>query len=643
MPDVSVKMGVDGVSQFKKAMEESQGAVKNLDAELKLSEAQYRATGDAETYLQTKTSLLTKQIQEQKNVVKQAEQALKAMKDKGVSETSASFQKMEGNLIKAKTKLTDMETALKNVDSEAKTAGDSLQGIGKNVAWDTVAEGLGKITDKLQSAGRTALRLGKTIAKSAMDSTEWADDILTRAAQYGIDAETLQRMENVADYIDTDVDTIIAARDRLSKNRKSLGELLGIESNGKSVDDVFWEAGEAIMNLGDEFDKTEISQKIFGRSWRELIPLFEAGREVYESMMENQNVLTNEQVENLGKADDAFKSIKQEWELMKNEFWSNNAENITSLLQWIIDNADAVKAGLTVIAGGFGLLKIGEFAANIGQIVSGLSQLGILSGGAAAATSAGGIASTAGGGLSLVKSLLPAAAPVATMFAGGYLGAKMIEANMNDVNLNAIYGQGGGKGGIIDTMSDQAAQAAKEYWDVYQEVGSEAAMNARDKLFDIFTGEGYENAEQGVSLIEQAFDNMIDENDIDGMGEKLRQRWSALFDSNPVKTPVTPEVQNNAASMIAEQIGPVVVPVIPGWNGEGIPKANGIWSVPFDGYTAVLHKNERVVPAREVAASRSYSSNLYVESMYMNNGQDAEGLAAAMAAAQRRTMSGFGS
>jgi hypothetical protein len=48
------------------------------------------------------------------------------------------------------------------------------------------------------------------------------------------------------------------------------------------------------------------------------------------------------------------------------------------------------------------------------------------------------------------------------------------------------------------------------------------------------------------------------------------------------------------------------------------------------------------MPAREVA-SRNYNSNLYVESMYMNNGQDAAGLAAAMAAAQRRTMSGYGS
>ena len=120
----------------------------------------------------------------------------------------------------------------------------------------------------------------------------------------------------------------------------------------------------------------------------------------------------------------------------------------------------------------------------------------------------------------------------------------------------------------------------------------------------------------------------------------------------PVDTePVVPE---NAAEDIAEQIGTVYVPVVgdptgrirtpKGWvypeDGE---HANGLFSVPFDGYAAILHKGERVVPAREVAASRNYNSNLYVESMYMNNGTDAAGLAAAMAAAQRRTMKGYGS
>ena len=81
---------------------------------------------------------------------------------------------------------------------------------------------------------------------------------------------------------------------------------------------------------------------------------------------------------------------------------------------------------------------------------------------------------------------------------------------------------------------------------------------------------------------------------------------------------------------------------VPDGTGWAPGFANGIYSVPYDGMLARLHKNERVVPAREVS-SRNYSSNLYVESMYMNGGTDAAGLAAAMAAAQRRQMSGYGS
>jgi hypothetical protein len=73
------------------------------------------------------------------------------------------------------------------------------------------------------------------------------------------------------------------------------------------------------------------------------------------------------------------------------------------------------------------------------------------------------------------------------------------------------------------------------------------------------------------------------------------------------------------------------------------PKANGMAYVPYDGYLASLHRGERIVPARENMSANNYNSNLYVESMIMNNGTDAAGLAASMAAAQRRTMTGFGS
>lgn len=70
--------------------------------------------------------------------------------------------------------------------------------------------------------------------------------------------------------------------------------------------------------------------------------------------------------------------------------------------------------------------------------------------------------------------------------------------------------------------------------------------------------------------------------------------------------------------------------------------ANGLFSVPWDGYPAILHKGERVLTARE-ARSYNANSNLYVEHMHMGGGMDAQALAAAMAAQNRRISAGFGS
>ena len=122
----------------------------------------------------------------------------------------------------------------------------------------------------------------------------------------------------------------------------------------------------------------------------------------------------------------------------------------------------------------------------------------------------------------------------------------------------------------------------------------------------------------------------------------------------PLKIPSEAELPDNVNEILTDEIGklrlPAEVVILPGgFSGEGpinqdlfAQHANGLPMVPFDGYPALLHKGEQVIPAREVG-SRSYSSNMYIESMYMNNGQDAEGLAAAIAAANRRTMRGFGS
>ena len=653
MADVSVKMGVSGIGQFKQGMNEAQASVKTLDAALKANEEQFERTGNAEEHYAAQTTLLNQKLKQQQEIAKNAEAALKQMEENGVKKNSVAYQNMQRKLIEATAAMEKTKDEIGKVGEKAgESAGqtdklsESLKGIGKNVSWQSVADGLGKITNKLESGARTAIRLGKSIARSAMDSTEWADDVLTRATQYGVDPETLQKMDNVASYIDTDVDTIISARDRLAKNQQSLAELLGIETEGKSVEDVFWEAGEAIMALGEGFDKSEISQKIFGRSWRELLPLFTAGREEYEALMDSQNVLTEDQVKKLGEADNAIKGIEQQLALMKNEFWAENAQKIIDLMQWLIDHKDEVVAALATIAAGFGALKLAEAAANVMQIVSGMKELGIIKGAESAAESAVTTAEAA-----KAASAGTTAAATGTASAIGALGltgtlmlAPAIIAGLARNMIPEEYRLESTARVAAADYTNEDLNKLKQWVEIHNEI---------QRLEEAFGTDGFD--EEKYAAAQESAASLADVLNTD-IGKKF---WDLLVarnimpDIDVIPTELLddlPEVQvelqapEDAAAEIAKQVGIVMLPAQLDVIGqEDGSHANGLWSVPFDGYTAVLHKGERVVPAREVTSSRNYSSNLYVESMYMNNGQDAEGLAAAMAAAQRRTMSGYGS
>lgn len=389
MAGVTVKMGVTGLSTFKQSMKDAQAAVKTLDEELKLNEEQLKLNGNKELYMANQAQLLNAKLEAQKNVVAQTEAALKAMKEQGVDESSAAFQTMKTKLYSATTEMTKTKTEIKNLGENAETASgnadtmnESLKGIGKGVSWENVTTGLKDITTQLTTAARSAVNLGRKIYSSVSGSAEWADDVLTRATKYGVDAETIQRMDNVADIIDTDVDTIMKAKNKLSRNQDDLGTLLGLEDvSGMSLEDQFWAAGDAILAMTDDVKQAEAAQSVFGANWQDLLPLFTAGREAYQEALEGTNVLTNEQVQTLGEADDTIKQLEQEVQLLKNQFWSDNAETITSMMQWLIDNKDGVVAALGAIAVGFAGLKLAETATNIAKVVTGMQKLGLVSGG----------------------------------------------------------------------------------------------------------------------------------------------------------------------------------------------------------------------------------------------------------------------
>ena len=452
---VSVKMGVTGVAQFKQGMKESQAAVKNLDQQLKLNEAQLKLTGNEELALQNKTALLTKQIEEQRNVVKQANSALEAMQKNGVSKTSTEFQKMQQQVYKASTDLMTMQAELQNVGESGEDAqsgvshmNQALQRIGTNVSFENVVNGISKVTDGLEAAAKKAIELGKKLVSAMLSGGQWADDLQTTADEWEISPEQVYRMRQTANMIDTSAETIFNARKKLitamgkESDKETMGAFaaLGItylEGSDANIERIFWKAGEGLMQMSDndKVARNEYAMKLYGRSWEELIPIFKTGREEYERTMASWDWVGDQGFEALTKLDDesnrtrsAFENIQhtleaamapamveimqslqgmmsefnkylqseagQEMLAKLNEAVSSLFSEFTKLdpevvigkitdifesiehgLQWIIDNKQSVFDALKLIAGGFALMKITSFAANIGRIVSGLQGL----------------------------------------------------------------------------------------------------------------------------------------------------------------------------------------------------------------------------------------------------------------------------
>ena len=462
---VNVKMGVSGVAQFKQGMKESQAAVKNLDQQLKLNEQQLKLNGDAEVYLQNKTKLLEEQIAKQKEVCKNAQSALEAMRKNGVAETSAEFQRMQTQMYKASTDLMEMQTQLQNVGEAGDTAANGvsemnsqIDRVAKNSSWDNITSGVDKITGAMKAAAETAARMGRAIIQATLGGGQWADELATTATQWEMTPEQVYRMRQTANIIDTDAETIYAARKKLvtamgkDGNKETMGAFaaLGISDlsgTDENIENVFWSAGEALMKFDDEVAKNEYAMKLFGKSWDQLIPIFTAGRDEYNAMMESWTWIGDEQFESLTKLDDASQKMNTEFEALKLQFESTMADvmtpvmetltglmkefneylqsedgqrmldslgqavsslfselgeidpeqvvsglvdvfnKITAGFEWIIKNKQGVFDALKYIAGGFALMKIAGLAANIGKIVSGLG--GLNGGGGGGGTSGG--------------------------------------------------------------------------------------------------------------------------------------------------------------------------------------------------------------------------------------------------------------
>lgn len=712
---VSTKLDVD-ISGFTSGIREGQQVLKGLNAEMKASDAAFKATGNAEQKLNSQTSTLNKTIQQQKSIADNARQALEAMTNAGVQPADAAYQKMYVTMLNAEAGANEAQAALNSLGAGAAQAADGaeqltkgLNGISKKISLDQVISGIDRITTGLANAAKKAVQLGEDIWNSIMDSAAYGDDISTMATRMGLSDDEVQRMVYVADRFEapaeqmaktwkklkmnmtSDSKDVATAFDRLGVSTREWGEAgqSGPALIAKNYKDVFWEVGDAIMHVSDAAEQERLAQTLLGRSWDEMIPLFKAGRKAYEEALEAAPTATEEATEAAASLNDRVKELEKSWDTLK-------LEVVGAIAPALEKGADAIGKVLDSLTEYLqteeGKQLLSELGTAVSDLFSGLGDISTED----IVSNFSSLLSSLTEGLNWIKDngnlVAGIIGTLGTAFAGLTITGNVLTflKLIQGIKDFKIFGNSGAPQSPGDgTVPPVTGTTGPTFWDKIAQHTNGFFLNNGAEFADWFTHEGpLGTVFQGVETLNGWFDRMKREQQertdtfLDNwsptsenanvlaktggnVSEGIAEWLAGVFDSlsgQPVK--VEPEVEEGAANSIAEQVGTVkingVLHIVDAegndigdlgdWTGEYVgghgkrrkKKANGIWSVPYDGYLAELHRGERVVPAREVQ-SRSYNSNLYVESMIMNNGTDAAGLAAAMAAAQRRTMSGYGS
>ena len=372
---IGVKMKVEGETSFSKAMKDAAKNTKALDSELKLAQAEFKASGDAQKLMSDRGKILNEQLKEQEKAVSTAQSMLKELAKAGYEQNSSKVMEWRKKLAEAQQSVieingaiannekgldaagkkyeelgqsmqgiaTDANTAkaeLSNVDGMASSLYGSLSTIGSELGWSGLANGVKSINDTIDKVIRKAAQLAQALWDAGVDATVWADDLLTDATVYGIDTTTLQQWQYASRFVDTNVETIIKAREKLNQNMGSSSKEVAlafnelhvatrdVSGNLRSDNDVFWDTIAALGAIENASQRDVLAQKVLGKSYAELAPLIAAGREEWDKYANAAPVISEEKVKNLGPANDSIEDMNSQLESLKLEVLAELAPTI---------------------------------------------------------------------------------------------------------------------------------------------------------------------------------------------------------------------------------------------------------------------------------------------------------------------------
>ncbi len=349
--DIGLKVGIDGESEFKKALKEINQSMKTLGTEAKLVASQYDTQDKSIEALTARNEVLTKQIAEQAKKVDTLKNALQAAKEK-YGENSTQAEQWQQKLNLAQAELNKMNRELGNnekaiqelaqAEEQGSKAADKYGKANKQAgdeaskganAFKTVGKVVATVSATMTAAAAAitaaAVKVGKSLIEMTTAGADYADEILTLSQVTGVATSTLQEYSYAAELIDVSVETLTGSMRRNIRSMQSAAKgqaayldaykQLGVaatDANGKLRDgeQVFWELIDALGRVDDETERDALAMQLLGRSAQDLNPLILQGsKRMKELAKEAYNagyVMSDTTLKQYGKLDDTLEQLK---------------------------------------------------------------------------------------------------------------------------------------------------------------------------------------------------------------------------------------------------------------------------------------------------------------------------------------------
>jgi len=344
----TIALGLD-YSQFEGGITDVNRKMKLLDEEFNLAREEAKKYGDETDLVRLSQERLAEKIQLQTKKVELSKQAYENAMDKGKA-SQKQLDNLELSYVKSKTELQKLNNELDTYSSEVEEAeskqrsfGDTIRGtadfLGLEVspALETVASKFDNISAE---TGTAVLGIGAIItsfAKCTIEAGQFADDLLTLSTVTHISTEELQKMQYASNLLDVDVDVMTGSITKLTNNMELARDgsytltdqfgKLGIKfkdskGNLRDANEVFYEAIDALGKVKNETERDALAMDLFGKSAKDLNPLIEAGSDAIKELgiqAEDMGmVMSNTELDKLGRFNDAFEEMGKQGDALKN-------------------------------------------------------------------------------------------------------------------------------------------------------------------------------------------------------------------------------------------------------------------------------------------------------------------------------------